>query len=92
MLSIWYYALNGTNWTDIDTSLWTTDAPICTWAGVGCDTTAIISLEFNSNNSDGTIPSEVRGLQSLLILDVEDNFVWAQVPQELPSTLLGLNV
>lgn len=70
VLNTWYFALNGTGWIGIDTSLWTTDAPVCDWSGVGCEEedTPVISLEFNTNNLAGEIPSELRGLSNLLIL------------------------
>ena len=69
VLNTFYFALNGSEWQNIDTSLWTTAAPICaadsSWPGVGCDGETVISLEFNGNALAGVLPSEIQGLSNL---------------------------
>ena len=66
VLNTFYFALNGTRWVDIDTSLWTTAADVCTpWAGVACDKSTVITLDFTQNKLVGSLPSELRGLSSL---------------------------
>jgi hypothetical protein len=66
VLNTFYFALNGTSWVDIDTSLWTTAADVCTpWAGVACDKSTVITLDFNKKKLEGSLPSELKGLSTL---------------------------
>jgi hypothetical protein len=86
---------------------WMTKKGICMWFGVTCTPrsdsdnvdevrydgdAAVMSLNLTNNALEGTIPSEMAGLTSLLLLDLSKNSVTGTLPSQLAqmSTLTDL--
>uniref|UniRef100_A0A7S4SMT0 Leucine-rich repeat-containing N-terminal plant-type domain-containing protein n=2 Tax=Ditylum brightwellii TaxID=49249 RepID=A0A7S4SMT0_9STRA len=55
-----YDAINGTNW--VKQRKWNSNAPICTWYGVGCDgddeNSGVTSLQLGNNNLEAIAPAK----------------------------------
>ncbi len=63
----------------VNSTLWNTEAPICSWFGVLCgdgdlqDNSGITHIQLNSNALSGTLPSEIWTLPTLKSLKMDDN-------------------
>jgi Leucine-rich repeat (LRR) protein len=63
----------------VNSTLWNSDAPICSWFGVLCgdgdlqDSFGITQIKLDSNGLSGTLPSEIWTLPSLESLRVDQN-------------------
>jgi len=62
-LNTLYFSTNGTNW--LDSLDWTGPAPVCGWFGVSCNLTEVFNLTLPDNDLQGTLTSEIRGLEKL---------------------------
>ena len=85
----------GEGWKD--RTNWMTSKGHCSWAGVQChhrDGTSVTNtiydgnegvtvLNLTSNNLDGTVPREIKGLGDLRILDLGDNLIQGTLPSAL---------
>ena len=59
-----YGATGGANWYDNEG--WLSDSDVCTWEGVTCNDSGIVTgLELSFNNLIGTIPTNIGGLVGL---------------------------
>ncbi len=79
-----YNSANGASW--IDNSGWMTTTP-CTWYGVTCGG-SVTTLNLSSNNLNGTIPTEIGNLTSLVTLDLRSNSLSGGIPTEIGSLSL----
>jgi hypothetical protein len=71
-----FSATRGEQW--VNNTLWTTDAPICSWDGIRCsgdkqDDDGVEKIELPFNNMVGTLPSLVWSLSSLRELHLTGN-------------------
>ena len=63
----------------VNSTSWSTDAPICSWFGVHCengdlqDTSGVTQIMLDANGLDGTLPSEVWTLPTLQSFKVDGN-------------------
>ncbi len=88
-----YNATDGPNWTD--NANWLT-GPVNTWSGVQVQGGRVTNLGFNSNNLNGTLPSEIGNLTALQILSLQgDSGLTGTLPGEIGNmvslTNLSLN-
>jgi hypothetical protein len=110
-LAVLFYSTSGTDeqvapvggWK-VQTN-WMTDKGYCSWFGVECGMKGpefdgndeITKLALPNNLLHGTLPSEIRSLSQLIVLDFTDNLLSSTIPLELLSMnslqylLLGKN-
>ncbi|KAJ6852924.1 putative receptor-like protein kinase [Iris pallida] len=64
---------------------WTTDAPFCTWIGIGCSRRrpGVVSLNLNSFSLQGTISPYLSNLSFLSSLDLSNNSLSGIIPETL---------
>ena len=55
----------------------------CEWFGVTCVDDRVTGLELPANQLSGSLPSVLRDLSSLKVLDLEHNRITGQIPVEL---------
>jgi Leucine-rich repeat (LRR) protein len=55
----------------------------CTWEGVTCGNGTVMSIKWPGKGLGGSIPSEIRFLQSLAVLDLGENTIGGSIPNEL---------
>jgi len=89
-----YCDTKGSSWTNTDN--WGA-SDLDSWYGVIVDTedpTKVTKLELNSNNLDGSIPSELGRLSELTVLGVHKNQLSGAIPSEFGSlgSLTWLNL
>jgi Leucine-rich repeat (LRR) protein len=88
-----YNSTTGSGWTN--QANWLTGAGECTWYGVECLGNHVDSLNLQSNNLSGSIPSNLANLQALKNLFLGDNQISGTIPKELGNltflVILGLN-
>mmetsp|Transcript_29516 Transcript_29516/g.70947 ORF Transcript_29516/g.70947 Transcript_29516/m.70947 type:complete len:889 (+) Transcript_29516:16-2682(+) len=64
----------------------TKSADHCSWPGVICSTgdyPEIVSISWNQQGLDGTIPSEISLLRSLSSIDLANNYIHSTVPTQV---------
>ena len=85
-LTTLYHATNGPNWRRSNN--WLTDAPLGEWYGVttGADG-RVIALELDNKGLSGTLPPELGGLTSLVILTLSHNLLSGSLPSELGNLI-----
>lgn len=86
-LVAFYNATGGPDWTN--NTNWLT-GPISSWYGIEFVNNAVRSIDLDSNNLVGTVPHDIKHLQNLASLSLEDNGLTA-VSDSL-SLLLNLSV
>ncbi len=75
-----YYATGGPSWPS--NGGWLTDAPMCTWAGVGCDgNDRVISLQFTNPSMTGTLPASLGYFEMLTDLQFDGTSVGGTIPK-----------
>jgi Leucine-rich repeat (LRR) protein len=82
-----FYSTNGGFWAN--TTNWLTPEPVCTWFGVQCAGSGLITaVNLASNNLLGQMPPELGLLSSRLTsLDLSSNMIVGRLPSE--TTLLA---
>jgi len=75
-----YNATDGANWTN--NTNWLT-GQVSTWHGVTVTGDRVTSLELNSNQLTGTIPSEIGNLTNLISLQLSINQLTGSIPVEI---------
>ena len=87
-----YDATDGDNWTD--TTNWKSDEPVGNWHGVTVENSAVIRLDLDSNNLQGTLPSAIGNLTSLEGLLLGNNQLSGAIPAEIGNltSLEGLGL
>jgi len=88
-----YHSLNGYNWNN--STNWLVDSvDACNWMGVRCIDDAIIELQLDQNNLQGSIPNEICYLFSLEVLSLSNNFITGHIPRciSLLSSLSQLHL
>ena len=82
IFNMFYFSTSGHEW--FDSSGWLSTEHQCTWRGIFCNDEGVIeSLEMESNNLSGSIPTELGLLTELLTLYLYDNTLTDSVPTEL---------
>lgn len=82
-----YNSTDGANWTD--NTGWTDgaaglDCDVCNWFGVICNTLGeIAKINLNNNSLNGTIPSELGDITSLVELFLGNNSLTGNIPSEI---------
>lgn len=87
-----YTALNGHTWTN--NANWNTDAHICQWVGLTCNSDGwVTKIMLPKNNLQGSLfTAELASLTSLQQLDLSHNHITGSFPHALPITLTHLNL
>ena len=82
ILNVFYFSTSGHEW--FDSSGWLSIEHQCTWRGIFCNDEGVIeSLEMESNNLSGSIPTELGLLTELSKLDLKHNTLTGSIPTEL---------
>ncbi len=81
ILEILYEAVGGDDWTD--NTNWLSDRDLNDWYGVHAYQGRVHSLFLRDNNLVGTVPPELGGLDSLIILQLSSNELSGPIPPEL---------
>lgn len=83
-LAALFAASEGSNWTN-RMGWGNVGAPAapCGWYGVECSGGHITALRLAQNNLNGTLPAALSGLDSLLVLRLENNLLGDRVPGAL---------
>jgi hypothetical protein len=81
ILSVFYEATGGEQWTD-DTN-WLSEADVSDWNGVSFEDGHVTGLLLRENNLDGYLPAALGGLDSLRMLDLWNNHLRGAIPPEL---------
>ncbi|CAJ1943503.1 unnamed protein product [Cylindrotheca closterium] len=78
-------ACNLTSTSAEGTYAWLTPDSECLWAGITCDDSenTIEQLAIESNGVSGTIPFEIRSLQSLVNLSLERGIITGTIPEDV---------
>ena len=77
-----YNATNGSNWTNNEN--WLSEAPLGDWYGVRINTEGLVTqVDLDKNNLQGTIPSEIGQLNTLVNLSLENNQLSGTLPIDL---------
>ena len=75
---------------------WTSEASVCSWVGVTCDSryNRVTQLNISSMGLVGTIPPEIGNLSFLFSLDMSENSFHGPIPPSIfnMSTLEDLNL
>lgn len=74
VLALFYSSLYGSSWTSNENWM-SSDESECAWFGIKCQNDVVVELELNQNNLVGSIPNEVKHLQQLDIVLLNDNFL-----------------
>jgi len=69
---------------------WMTGAGVCEWQGVLCVDRKVMELNLTNQQMEGTIPSELKGLFNLLLLDLSSNKLGGSIPNFRGSDHLGM--
>ncbi|CAJ1940120.1 unnamed protein product [Cylindrotheca closterium] len=80
ILENFYRACNGDLWLHDDGWL-DPDVSICDWYGIKCESNenpSVVSIELQSNNLEGTLPSAIYTLPTLKVLNLQGN-LWFDV-------------
>ena len=81
-LVAFYNATDGANWENNDN--WVSDRPIGEWRGVTTDASGrVVQLVLPENQLNGTIPTELGDLKSLVLLSLSSNNLSGVLPPEL---------
>ena len=86
VLKALYESTDGDNWTNNtgwDTTRVPTSADLVAWHGLSLSGDVLIEITLDDNNLNGTIPSELGNLDSLLIIDLFGNSLNGTIPSEL---------
>jgi hypothetical protein len=82
VLAVVYIQMNGIKWHN--RTRWLSNWNECTWFGVECDAASkILSIRLDSNNVLGSLPSEIKHLQSLETISVKKNQVKGYIPTDI---------
>ena len=77
---------------------WSSDAPVCNWIGVTCDSShlRVIALNLSGMGLVGTIPPHIGNLSFLSHLSLTNNWFQGSLPNEMAQlrrmTILSLEV
>lgn len=79
-----YLTSGGSNWNDQNDWMGTTSH--CSWSMIQCSTTnSVTMLDLKSNNLEGIIPDELERLESLEVLNLQDNLLTELIPSGVCS-------
>jgi hypothetical protein len=82
VLAVVYIQMHGIKWNN--RTRWLSNWNECTWFGVECDTSSKIrALRLDANNVLGSLPSEIKHLQSLETISVRNNQVNGNIPSDI---------
>ena len=65
-----YNSTDGTNWNNT----WDLTTPVSSWYGVTIENNQITELNLAFNNLNGSLPSTIDRLDTLMILDLSANY------------------
>ena len=76
-----YENTNGPSWTN-DSNWLATTSP-CTWFGISCDGSNVVSISMPDNGLSGTLPVELGNLSALENLLLYSNALTGSIPTQL---------
>ena len=76
-----YKSTNGESWN----TTWNTNENVNTWFGVTVENNVVTGLQLNMNNLNGIIPSSIKNLKNLKVLDLGFNKISGIIPTEITS-------
>jgi len=79
-LELMYEALSGSQWRN--SAGWLSDAPLGEWHGVSTRDGRVIRIELPNNNLIGQLPSDLKALEALEILDLRWNNISGTIPED----------
>jgi hypothetical protein len=84
-LAVTYIQMNGTAWKN--STKWLSDVNECNWYGIKCDKTTfqIRTINLNTNNVWGSIPSEISQLRAVSSISLSNNQLSGTIPIEIVS-------
>lgn len=84
VLSVLYLAMGGINWSHNNGWFELDGACTCCYFGVTCDGHNVVGIDLQNNNLDGSIPSELGLLTTLMILNLaRNNGISGKLPTDL---------
>ena len=80
-----YNATNGNGW--INKTNWLTTQPVVTWYGITVSGNRIYTINLNSNNLSGFLPSTIGNLTGLQSLQLDVNAISGSIPSSIGNML-----
>ncbi len=81
-LTTFYISLGGWKWKEHDN--WLGDGYLCTWFGITCDDSGILTgITLRHNNLNGKLPEVLTYLSSLQVLNLAQNSITGTLPSSI---------
>jgi len=83
-------ATGGENWSNKNTNNWGDKNEWGNWEGVTINnaTGRVTAIRLSDNNLRGDLPSELKNLTQLEVLDLQNNYIKGEIPKEIASITL----
>lgn len=81
-LKSFYNATGGDSWTN-HTNWLDPNVPVSEWYGVYVDNGSVLALNFDNNNLDGSIPSQIGEMVNLETINFSNNYLSGEIPKEI---------
>ncbi|CAB9515448.1 LRR receptor-like serine threonine-protein kinase At4g08850-like [Seminavis robusta] len=91
VMAVLYHSTQESQWQKQDN--WMTKASVCNWYGIECERIQgnkdiVVHVNLATNGLQGSIPSELKALTDLVLLDLSGNGLVGSIPEEIGQMTL----